>query len=318
MRRLVPALIAILTAAYAVQSPADPGRIIPTAEFRDADFREVFKVIRHESGSSMWLNCPRETLDSLPRLNLSFTHIPARELLRYACIAAGLHFDITAEGVMVAEKHPRMNTEFHRVDIIGGDPNPEKLRDYFASGGMEFPENSSINYNRSTNTITASNTIENLRRLRLIIGSPHPKRRYPIIDLRRSGYVIDNPVISQKLNTIVVDSLSFDNIPMDELLLELHRRSVALDPEKTGVNFFLEPTPNPRRLTVNFTRATLMDILHSLCKAAGLVFQYDDFAVVLRPPRPVSTQSLAEQNHPSQEKKNEPFGKSDPDAPFKQ
>jgi hypothetical protein len=51
--------------------------------------------------------------------------------------------------------------------------------------------------------------------------------------------------VESKLRQIVLDKVSFDGLPLGEVLLNLNEQSIKLDPAKTGVNFLINPNFRP-------------------------------------------------------------------------
>lgn len=294
MRAGIAVRVLLLFAAFGTMAspPAGPDAIIPEVDIYDDTVGNVAAFVRASTGASTMVNFSRAQMEALPRVDFKMKAIPARELLRYACIASGTHFDINENGIMTVSPFPVMRTRHWKVDIYGNDSTPEKLREYFQSGGVEFPADSAIFYNRGKRVLTAVNTVENLRRIELIAINPFSKRKFPIIHLDRSVYSIGNPRLQEKLNRFTFGPMVLEDMPLRELLKLLHQSSVAQDKHKLGVNFFLYPLPPDKadvKLNLSINRMSISDLLKHICSATGLELIFDDFAVVLRqPPEPVA------------------------------
>ena len=51
--------------------------------------------------------------------------------------------------------------------------------------------------------------------------------------------------VEAKLRQIVLDQVKFDGLPLSEVLLYLNDQSMKRDPDKTGVNFLINPNFRP-------------------------------------------------------------------------
>jgi len=279
LRQMIIALLCILPVLHL--AAGGPETIISQAEFEDADILNVITVVNHYAGVKVWCEIGHKEAAAAPPVTMSFKNMPAREILRYACIQSGFSFDITDDNRMSVTRKPVLRSLAMTVDILSRDPTPEKLQEYFKSGGVEFPEGSKIFYNRNTNTLTAQNTTENLRRIGLILGAD--LKSTPKISLDKPVFKIVNPAVERKLSSLMAGPLDSEDITVSALLLWLHRESIANDPEKKGVNFFLCPLPEDFNtlMNVNLARLSLRDILNSVCAATGLTYHFDDYAVVI-------------------------------------
>src|ERR1017187_6427976 len=52
-------------------------------------------------------------------------------------------------------------------------------------------------------------------------------------------------VISDKLERIRLDTVSYDGLPLGEVVLNLRDQALKRDPEKKGINFMINPNPPP-------------------------------------------------------------------------
>ncbi len=280
----ISSLLLCSLTVFGVTPSTGPDAIIKSVNLSNDTVISAVKEVKLFTKSSVIINSSLSKIREGAKINLQMTNIPAREMLRYACIQSGLFFDINAQGVMVVSDQPVMHTAFIKVDIYGEGTTPEKLKEYFIKGGAEFPEGSQLYYNRQKRILTAINTVENLRRIRLITINPYSKRNFPMIALDRSVYTIENPVLKDKLNKFSIGPIDFEGIEIQELLKLLHQNSISQDPQKAGINFFLQPLPEGinTKLNLNLAKMSFESLLKNLCAATGLEYKFDDFAVVLR------------------------------------
>jgi len=102
----------------------------------------------------------------------------------------------------------------------------------------------------------------------------------------RSGRVL----ITQKLDSIVVDKINFDKADVADVINFLQKKSKELDPDKQGINFVLSVPPATdasskvhREISLTLDNIRLGDILKEICSQTNLEFRVEDFAVFLDP-----------------------------------
>jgi beta-lactamase regulating signal transducer with metallopeptidase domain len=122
--------------------------------------------------------------------------------------------------------------------------------------------------------------------------------------------------IFRKLQTIRLDRVAFEAVPLNEVVRRLHEESLKLDPDHRGINFLINPNPDQNvaptidpltgmpaaaitgndsglisiPITINppLTNIGLGDVLDALVKAAPEPIQYSvqDYAIVISPHNP--------------------------------
>ena len=85
--------------------------------------------------------------------------------------------------------------------------------------------------------------------------------------------------ITKKLDSIIIQEFTADNLPLSEVMSQLNRMTRTRDPEKWGINVFLQsPTDDPRRVTVRIVPAlrnvTMREALDVVVKAADTPIKY--------------------------------------------
>lgn len=164
--------------------------IIPEVNFRDVTVREALKFLNRETGVPMVDlsgNLPSEKPlqgNSIEpgdaRITLSLKNASAVEVLRYVTTLAGLVGRIEP-GIVVIKPSiigcgaVTKSEAFKAPPKIDGMP----IKEFFASKGVEFPEAawSTFDYNASTGCLKVANTVENVRRIEIILDklSSQPK-----------------------------------------------------------------------------------------------------------------------------------------------
>lgn len=93
--------------------------------------------------------------------------------------------------------------------------------------------------------------------------------------------------LEQKLKELIVPRIDFRGAPIQAVVEFLRAESVRLDPVGTGVNLVLqlpEPArPAPSQITLSLERIPLYHAIHYVCLAAGLQYEIQEKAVLIRP-----------------------------------
>ncbi len=112
--------------------------------------------------------------------------------------------------------------------------------------------------------------------------------------------------IYHKLNQIHLNTVSYNYTPLSDVLRDLHKKSLLLDPEKSGINFFYNPNIEavdpatslpvksaPRdavriNIPVNLTDVSLANLLDTICLIADhpLKYSIEDYGIVFSPKDP--------------------------------
>ena len=102
--------------------------VVPKVEVQDVAFGDVIDGLQAESrrldpdheGVNIMLNVPPEKLPQLreQRITMSFRNLPLGDAIRYVCMAAGLHYKVEKNAIIIAHKDipiERMETRFYPV-----------------------------------------------------------------------------------------------------------------------------------------------------------------------------------------------------------
>lgn len=89
---------------------------------------------------------------------------------------------------------------------------------------------------------------------------------------------------AEKLKTIIVPKVDFEQTPLKEALTFLQEQSRLHDPEKKGVNFMVrDPSVLDKPITLKLTNISLMTALQYACGQSSLRFTIEKHTVVLKP-----------------------------------
>jgi hypothetical protein len=164
--------------------------IIPAVDFHDVTVREALEFLYKETRVPM-VGPPGDLTSEKSlqgnaiepgdaRITFSLKNASAVEVLRYITTLAGLVGRIES-GVVVIKPLTIGGGAVTKSEVfkapaeIDGMP----IKEFFASKGVEFPESawSTFDYNASTGCLKVSNTVENVRRIEIILDrfSSQPK-----------------------------------------------------------------------------------------------------------------------------------------------
>lgn len=120
--------------------------------------------------------------------------------------------------------------------------------------------------------------------------------------IERTGQLSNIAKINDKLQNIIIPSLSFNDMPLENAIRFLAAKSKELDPTGEGVNFVLksrptvqppkpgeqtkEPTPTPtipRNITLTLSQVPLGDVVRFITNLTNLQFKVDEYAVFILP-----------------------------------
>jgi general secretion pathway protein D len=161
-----------------------------------------------KTGIPIMLQLPEQQMQLVPAITMNLDSIPVGEVIRYICQATGLKYRIEEKAVIIsseitdvmetrffkvraavinsiapaaAEETTEMSSDANIVDMAGtfGDTatstaprtvTSEQLRAYFTERGIPFTATeTSIDYNRRSGKLVATNSLENLRRLETLL-----------------------------------------------------------------------------------------------------------------------------------------------------
>lgn len=180
-------------------------------------------------------------------ITMDMENIPLGEVIRYICEGAGLSYRIEPHAIVIADQRVAldgMETRFYPIDtddlkqslegMVGLDGSRPSLEDYMQTLGVQFPEGARVSVDPRTDKLIMRNTADNLRRFEasltdLELSEPPPPRP-------------ENEAMHQKLNTIIVPRIAFEDASIENVLTFLKERSKDLDADGEGVNFFLHLT----------------------------------------------------------------------------
>jgi len=96
--------------------------------------------------------------------------------------------------------------------------------------------------------------------------------------------VQDTKQIQDKLTSIIIDLIQFEDVSFASAVDFLRHKSKELDPEKKGVNIILELTPDElkdKTITMTLENVPLREAIKYICGSANLDFQIDKSGIVI-------------------------------------
>lgn len=260
--------------------------VIDRVSYDQVPFRDIVKDIQARSRLKVAIQAGDVTRLNRP-VTLHLSAISAEEVLRYAAVAAGLGFESDDRGQVTISANANLTTEFFRIEIVDREITSAKLQEFFQAGGISFPPGSKMEYSRRTDTLTSVNTSYNQHRIAMIVGRRTP-RGAPRLRLNPELAFVNNLEIARKLDAISIGPEGKATLTLRKILIMAHDRSVANDPEHSGINFVLVPEVKADEvvLSLGLSKMTMREFLRTIGAAAGLSWRYDDFAVILYPTPP--------------------------------
>ena len=77
--------------------------------------------------------------------------------------------------------------------------------------------------------------------------------------------------------------MCFDWVSIEDLFSSVKKKAKEQDPEGEGINLFLrcEPSSLKRRVTLDFSKVPLSDVIHYICIGTGLDYVIEPYAVII-------------------------------------
>ena len=92
-----------------------------------------------------------------------------------------------------------------------------------------------------------------------------------------------NKDLQKKLATLIVDNMEFEELPVSECFILIVGKSRELDPDKTGVNIFLQVSKASmgKPITMSVSKIPLQSLINSICQATGLDYRIEKYAIAI-------------------------------------
>jgi len=92
-----------------------------------------------------------------------------------------------------------------------------------------------------------------------------------------------NKELQKKLATLIVDNMEFEELPVSECFILIVGKSRELDPDKTGVNIFLQVSKASmgKPITMSVSKIPLQSLINSICQATGLDYRIEKYAIAI-------------------------------------
>ena len=99
--------------------------------------------------------------------------------------------------------------------------------------------------------------------------------------------------LAQKMQTIIIPKIEFDQVPLPEALNYLRAEARKHDPQKMGVNLvLLTREESPPKITLNVRNLSLDSSLRFVTELAGYAYEVREQAVVVSKPVPQSKKQV--------------------------
>ena len=132
-----------------------------------------------------------------------------------------------------AWKAPENFLDFITPKAAATKSTSTSVKDLLVLLGVSFPKDSSVNFVKSSNTLTARNTQANLDLIDAIVKSAvNPAKAKEDADVARASQEEQ----LKELQKIVLPEVAFENTPLEDAVEFLRLRARELDPAEKGVN----------------------------------------------------------------------------------
>ncbi len=185
-----------------------------------------------------------------PTITMDFDNIPLAEAIRYICEGAGLTYKMEEHAIIIlGPSVARASLELRIFRIsdetfrFTGNTDRFDVKRFFETKGVSFSPPATIAYHRPSGKLVVSNTPENNRLVEQILRQLGGLEG--VVDtskaLREAPRETSEAAfgIRQKLKSIIITKVSFEDTPVTTIFDFLKTRSRELDPEGVGVNFLV-------------------------------------------------------------------------------
>lgn len=92
-----------------------------------------------------------------------------------------------------------------------------------------------------------------------------------------------NKDLQKKLSTLIIDNLVFEDLPVSGCFNLIVAKSRELDPEKTGVNIFMNVSKQSmeKPLTMDVSKIPVESLIKNICQATGLEYRIEKYAIMI-------------------------------------
>ena len=290
----------------------------PQISFSDAHIFSVIRFLNSLSkrcdpdkvGITFIAGLDKKTVDTLPKVTMSFTNIPISELLRYVCRSLKIKYKIE-KGVVILLPIPKGTKEKEKpVEMNNGNKNltlSKKLKSIIIPR-LDFE------------SITVETAVQILHEqskkldkdgvgVNIVALGSASKKPVDIVLVNRSLYDViyfickanglkfrieKNAVviadkaektskIEQKLKSIIIPSLDLESTTVKTAVQFLNRLGKRYDPNGVGVNIILMVSDSDLKKSVDLVlkKKSLYDAIYFLCKASGLRFRIQKNIVLI-------------------------------------
>lgn len=288
--------------------------ILPALDFEDVPLEEVIGILRTKSvelddaepdparkGLNIVVRPPaaKQAPAASARVkSLHLRNVPFAMVLKYICDVTGMRFKVDDSAVTLvsaSEANSELYTRSFRVPpefpslIASNSPSgaDRPIQDLLEDNGILFGEGSSASLSGAgvllvTNTPPQLDKLEQL--IQLSIPDPTPAKPVAQTPPDPSRRTLD------KLNNIIIPSVDFDDVSLDEAVEFIRNRSIELDaaepdPMRKGMDFVIRPRADgtePARIKgMRLRNVPVAQALKYICDATASRLKVEGSAVTV-------------------------------------
>jgi len=276
----------ILTVAFIMSFAISAAEIIiDKIDFEDAELNKAVSILSSKcagKGAVLFSSAGLKQ-DEMPLVTMSFRNIPLDDLIRYICMETGMKYRKTDNAFIIGKNIDELYIEQYKATVVPATANLANIKECLAAYGVTFPEGSTINYNKKTNTLTVKNNGANHNTISDIFAGADriDVRRKPATEKDAEFTFTD---IRERMKKIRITA-EFKNESVKTVLKYIAMKSREKDPSGQGVNILLLTNGSDKSPTISatFTNMTVDHAVSYIATLIGMKCKVEDYAVLIVP-----------------------------------
>ena len=223
-----------------------------------------------------------------PLIHLEVENIPLINLIELMTQACGWKYRIDGQSILLAEGEAQIyphETQFYSIPEgvekaiknlkpLNASLNT-KFKNYFKLHGIEFQTGHKFTFVASAKRLVATTTAFNHELIGRVLLNEFRNGRYQRTDAMTNE-------LSNKLNSIIIPYVSFNNQSIDPVISTLNNLSKKYDPDKKGVKHILRlKTQSQSKVSLYLRNVSLHKLIQLICLQQDLKYKVTQHAVIL-------------------------------------
>lgn len=276
--------------------------IIRSVAFNHATLPQVVKQLQRDYPVNIVLRATKQELAETPLITLQLQNIPFYPLIHYICMLSNMAYAIDGELLLIGrrlEKNMPLRPDLFKPDPLAGIPPGTRIsigRSYYVP--IAWSPAKTVVTGNTTTYISPVPT----RFIKMNSGvsmghtgvATHPAKKHrnqikhdnPKYRVLRWRHIMNNLNLTNRLRSRIVE-LDLDDVPLVKAIAKI--RALSVNPHarhKKPINFIIMPFAGMDKIKVTcyFNNLNLLSSLKYICKASGVKYQIDKYAVVIYKP----------------------------------